>query len=277
MNSLNPLKLSFLAVIATGLPIVALADNVETAKFVTEDAFPVDAGSTELEFAYQYVTADSVFDNNGNVSVRGDLSGQIITAKASHGIGEGLDVSVQVAWRDMIEDADNQISDGIGNVTVSAKWMFYQNSEKGLAVGWVPGFTAPIAGDAVSEKLTPGQDYWSVNNLLVLTYVVDAFNLNVDIGHFLPVGDNRDEQRDEFIGDIAVGWQLNSWMQLAAELNFGHATVSRGNGSVNRALTVGAVMTVDDSMRLDIGQQTVEGGRNAEKFTIWLVNFSKTF
>ena len=188
MNSLSPLKLSLLSVIATGLPIFALADNVETTKLVTEDAFPVDAGSTELEFGYQYVTADRVFDNNGNVSVRADLAGQIIVAKASHGIGEGLDASVQVMWWDVIEDADNQLSDGIGNVTVSAKWLFYQNNEKGLAVSWVPGFTAPIAGNAVSDKLAPGQNYWSVNNLLVLTLVVGAFNLNVDIGHFVPVG-----------------------------------------------------------------------------------------
>lgn len=277
MNSLGSLKQSFLSVMAIGLPIVALADNVETAKLITEDAFPVDAGSTELEFGYQYLAADSVFDDSGNESVRGNLAGQIIAAKASHGIGEALDASIEIAWRDLIEDADNQLSNGVGNVTVSAKWLFYQNNEKGLAVSWVPGFTAPIVGDAASEKLAPGQDYWSVNNLLVLTFVTGAFNLNVDLGHYLPVGDNRDELRNEFIGDIAVGRQINSWLQLEAELNFGHATVSRGSGSVNHAVTVGAVMNVDDSMRLDVGLQRVEGGRNADRFTVWVVNFSKTF
>ena len=194
-----------LALMAGGLPAFSLADGVETAKLVAEDAFPLGAGRTELEFRYQHVTADTLFDNDGELIVRGELEGQIIVAKVTHGIKEGLDASIEVAWRDLIEDADSQLGDGIGNVTVNAKWLFYRDDEKGLAVGWIPGFTAPFAGDAVNERLAPGQDYWSINNLLVLTYVVGGFNLNVDVGHFLALGDERGDQRSEFIGDVALG------------------------------------------------------------------------
>jgi hypothetical protein len=264
-------------VIAGGLPILASADNVETAKLVTEDAFPVDAGSTELEFGYQYATADTLFDTEGEVIARGELKGQIIVAKVTHGIRERLDASIEVTWRDLIEDADSELGDGIGNITVSAKWLFYQNNEKGLAVGWVPGFTAPFAGDGVNERLAPGQDYWSINNLLVLTYVVGAFNLNADVGHFLAIGDKRGDQRSEFIGDIAFGWQLNTWLQFQAEFNYGHASASRGNGSVNYAATIGAVMNVSDSVRIDVGLQEVVVGRNADNVTVLIANFSKTF
>ena len=264
-------------VMAGGLPILALADNVETAKLVTEDAFPVDAGDTELEFGYQYATADTLFDTDGEVIARGDLKGQIIVAKVTHGIRERLDASIEVTWRDLIEDTDNELGDGIGNITVNAKWLFYQNNEKGLAVGWVPGFTAPFAGDRVNERLAPGQDYWSINNLLVLTYVVGGFNLNVDVGHFLAIGDKRGDQRSEFIGDVAFGWQLNTWLQFQAEFNYGHASASRGNGSVNYAATIGAVMNVSDSVRIDVGLQEVVVGRNADNVTVLIANFSKTF
>ncbi len=95
-----------------------------------------------------------------------------------------------------------------------------------------------------------------------------------------PVGPDfvrPDSQASEFIGDIAVGRQLSSWLQLEAELNYGHATVSRGNGSVNFAVTVGAIMNVSNSVRIDVGLQQVLDGRNADKATIWLANFSKTF
>lgn len=277
MNSLSLKQPFFLTVIASVLPTIALADNVETAKIVTEDAFPVDAGSTEIELGYQYVSSDTFFDDNGNSIDRGDLAGQIIVAKVSHGIKKGLDASIELVWRDVIKDADNLLGDGIGNVTVSAKWLFYRDNEKGLAAAWVPGVTVPVAGDAAGERIAPGQDYWSVNNLLVLTYVVGAFNLNVDLGHFLAVGEDRGDQRNEFIGDIAVGTQLNSWLQLEAELNFGHATVSRGNSSVNRAASIGAIMNINDSMRIDAGMQKILFGSNADKGTLWLVNFSKTY
>jgi hypothetical protein len=271
------LLLILVPVMVGGLPILALADNTETAKLVTEDAFPVDAGSTELEFGYQYVTADTLFDTDGDVIARGDLEGQIIIAKATYGIRERLDASIEVMWRHVIKDADSQLGDGIGNVTVSAKWLFYQDDEKGLAVAWVPGFTAPFAGDALNERLAPGQVYWSINNLLVLTYVVGGFNLNLDVGHFLALGNDRGDQRSEFIGDIAVGRQLSSWLQLEAELNYGHLTVNRGNGSVNFAVTVGAIMNVSNSVRIDVGLQQVLDGRNADKHTFWLANLSKTF
>ena len=271
------LLLIFVPVMTGGLPNLAFADNTETAKLVTEDAFPVDTGSTELEFSYQYVTADTLFDNDGEVITRGDLAGQIIVAKATHGIREGLDASIEVAWRDLIKDADSQLGDGIGNVTVSAKWLFFQDNGKGLAVAWVPGFTASFAGESVDGRVAPGQDYWSMNNLLALTYVVGGFNLNLGVGHFLALGNDRGDQRNEFIADIAVGQQLSSWLQLEAELNYGHATVSRGNGSVNFAVTVGAIMNVSNSVRIDIGLQKILDGRNADKATIWLANFSKTF
>jgi hypothetical protein len=264
-------------VMAGYLPIFAWAENAETAKLVTEDAFPVDAGSTELEFSYQFLTADTSHDNDGEVIARGNLEGQIIVAKVTHGIGENLDASIEVAWWDLLEDADSQLSGGIGNITVSAKWLFYQDDEKCLTVAWVPGFTAPFTDDKLNERLVAAQDYWSINNLLVLTCVIGGFNLNVDVGHFLALGNDRGDQRSEFIGDIAVGRQLNSWLQLEAELNYGHATVSRGNGSVNFAITVGAIMNVSDSMRIDVGLQQVLDGRNADKTTIWLANLSKTF
>ncbi len=268
----------FFGLLSTGLYSArSLAIDAETAKLITEDALPVDPGSTELEFGYQYATADTLFDNDGEVIARGDLEGQIIIAKATRGIKEGLDASIEFVWRDLIEDQDSDIGDGIGNVTVSVKWLFYQHDQKGLALAWVPGFTAPFAGDAANERVAPGQDYWSINNLLVLTHVDGGFNFNADIGHFLALGNDRGDQRSEFIGDIAVGQQLSSWLQLIAELNFGRATVNRGNGSVNFAVTLGAIMNVSDSVRIDIGVQEVLDGRNADQATFWITNLSKTF
>ena len=154
-----------LGVLATGLhPAPTIANDAESAKLITEDAFPVDPGSTELEFGYHYATADTLFNNDGQVFARGDLSGQIILAKATRGIKSGLDASIEFGWRDLIEDEDGELGDGIGNVTVSAKWLFSHHDQKGLALAWLPGFTAPFAGDAVNERIAPGQNYWSMNN-----------------------------------------------------------------------------------------------------------------
>ena len=95
--------------------------------------------------------------------------------------------------------------------------------------------------------------------------------------HFLALGDERGDQRSEFIGDVAVGWQLKDWLQLQAEINYGHASATRGNGSVHYAATIGAIMNVTDSVRIDVGLQGVVLGRNADNASVWIANFSKSF
>ena len=184
---------------------------------------------------------------------------------------------MELSWRDVIKDEANQLGDNIGNLTVTAKWLFYQSNEMDLTVAWLPGFTAPVAGSASGENIAPGQDYWSLNNLLVLTHVDGRFNFNMDVGLFLPVGGDRGDQRVELIGDVAAGYQATPMIQVFAELNFGQATISGGADSANYAATAGVTLNVTDSMRIDLGLQTVVYGRNADRDRFWLANFSKTY
>ena len=267
----------FALVVAGLFPAQSSIADVETAKLITEDAPPVDAGHTEFEFGYQYGTADKSYDNNEDLFDRGKLEGQIFVAKLSRGIRDGFDVSVELSWRDVIKDEANQLGDNIGNLTVTAKWLFHRSKDMGLAIAWLPGFTAPVSGSASGENIAPGQDYWSLNNLLVLTHVDGRFNFNMDVGLFLPVGGDRGDQRAEFIGDVAAGYQATPMIQVFAELNFGQATISGGADSANYAATAGVTWNVKDSMRIDLGLQTVVYGSNADRSRFWLANFSKTY
>ncbi len=272
--------LAALAIAAVGLlvcPTSVMSGDAETAKLITEDAFAVDAARTELELGYQYATAERLFSDDGQQINRGALRGQSALVKVTRGIRSGLDVSLEIVWRELIEDVVGDSLERTGNFTANTKWQFFENEKQSIAVAWVPGVTGAFAGVTLGAGLAPGQNYWSVNNLLVLSYGKGAFNLNLDAGHFLPIGDDRHDQRSQLIGDIAAGWQLRPWLQLGAEVNFGHATVSRGNGSVGLAVTGNAILNVSETVRIDVGVQEVLDGRNADDATIWVANFSKTF
>ncbi len=61
----NKGALYFCAICAGWYSSALPAQLAETAYLVTEDAYPVDPGNTEVEFNYSYVTADNFFDSDG--------------------------------------------------------------------------------------------------------------------------------------------------------------------------------------------------------------------
>jgi len=249
----------------------------ETAKLVTEDAPTVDPGKTEVEFGYNFIATKRTFTGGNDFAKRTTLAGQVFNFNVTHGLVDGFDAALGVSLRDVIEDDSDELADGLGNVTFKTKWRFFESQDEGVAISWLPGFTAPFGGADDSTKVAPGQDFWSLDNTLALTLVAERFNLNVDAGYSLPIGNERDEQRGAWIGDVAVGYQLNSWFQPEIEFNYSHGLVSVGGDSDLFALTAGAILNLTSSLRLDLGVQQAFYGRNTDALTTILANVSVTF
>ncbi len=258
-------------------PARVAAGDVETAKLVTKDAPTVDSGDLQLETGYTYASADRQYDNDGNRMRRGDLEGQIFTVVLTRGLRDGLDAAVELSWRDLIEDEDDALGSGIGNITIKAKWRIHQSRTHGVSISWLPGLTAFVEGDAAGERVAPGQAYWSINNLLAITAVGERFNLSFDAGLSIPFGNDRDSARGDFVSDVAIGYQLNTWFQPTAELNYAYSSLSGEFDSRNLVFSAGAIMNVAESLRLDLGVSQVIDGRNANRSTSYIANFSMTF
>jgi hypothetical protein len=225
----------------------------ETAKLITEDALTVDPGKTEVEFGYSFLTTNRTFTDGNDLAHRTTLAGQVLSSNATHGF----------SLRDVLQDESKELADGLGNVTINAKWRFFESQGGGVAISWLPGFTAPFGSTDNSTKVAPGQDFWSLDNTLALTFVAERFNLNVDAGYALPIGEKRGDRRGSWIGDVAIGYQLTFWFQPEVEFNYSHDRVaSPGGDSELFALTVGAILNLSSSLRLDLGVQQALYGRN---------------
>ena len=62
---------------------------------------------------------------------------------------------------------------------------------------------------------------------------------------------------------MAIGYQLTFWFQPEVEFNYSHDRVaSPGGDSELFALTVGAILNLSSSLRLDLGVQQALYGRN---------------
>jgi hypothetical protein len=256
-------------------PLLAQA---ETAKLVTEDALPVDPGVLEVEFGYQIGEAGRIFDEHGQSANRERLAGHLLALKATRGIKEGLDAAVELSWRNVLEDEEEALADSLGNVAVTAKWRVFSSTSGRAALSWVPGITAPLSDSSRStERVAPGQVYWSADNLLAFTFAGNVFNLSADAGYFLAVGGERGDQRGELVADAAVGFQITGWLQPVVELNFSEAYAKNAEDSTSLRATWGVVLSLPRATRLDLGLQKVIDGKNADRVTALLANFSVSF
>jgi len=249
----------------------------ETAKIETQDAPTVDPGRTEVEFSYLFGRADEYYDAEGSLNDSGVVEGQIFTLVATRGWKNGFDVSFAFLWRDLTRDDDDTLSGDVGNLAANLKWLFFNSNDGTLLMSWLPGVIAPIADTAEPEQTAPGQVYWSLNNLFVLTKIAKRFNLSFNAGYALAVGGEREGQRGEAVGNLAAGYQINSLFQPELEVSYSHALVDGPGDSQQTVVTLGAIFNITDSIRLDAGYQETVQGRDSSKAGNLFVNLSKTF
>lgn len=252
--------------------------EVETTKLATEDAPTTAAGELEIEVGYGRTEASRYFDQNNHLKNRKVALNNEVGAKATYGILDNLDASVTYGWASLI-DSEEEAHDGqgSGDTGLGVKWNFYSCEECGVSLSYYPSIIFPTGESGTSARLGVSQEYYSADQLLVLTYVNGAFTMNVDSGYVLPFGDEREDSRGDYLGDVAFGYQLKPWLQPEVELNYTHGYVHDDTDYDSLAITAGFIMNVAENWRIDLGAQQALYGRNSDSYTSVLVNFSHTF
>ena len=252
--------------------------QAETAKLATEDAPTTSQGDMEIEVGYGFSEANKYFSSSNHLDSRRVSNANEVGAKATYGVTDSLDVHVAYSWADLL-DAEEEAHDGqgVGDTDLGLKWNFLSSEDCGLIFAYAPSIILPTGDSGSSSTLGISQDYYSVNQLLVFSYASDVLSVNVDTGYVLPFGEDREDERGQYVFDMAFGYQLTSWLQPEVELNYIHEYESGESDADSLATTAGVIMNVADDWRVDLGAQQVFYGKNADLNTSLIVNISYTF
>ncbi len=253
-------------------------------KLNTESATVVESGKFELDFNYLYI--NQIGKKNGSFSNSFGTTGQARSKMRYHqtmlavtyGLMDKMDITARIGWAD-IKDREYPYADkhgnGITDLEIDVKYIFYQD-DLGLSLGYVVGLGIPTGKESSSGSLRIGQNYWSLNQQLVLTKDFDeTWTMNWDVGYRLPFGRTRDAYSPEFgrrmdatrgtlDSNVAFGYMGLDFIQPVFEVNYAHEWLSSNNDSDSLGFTVGAIVPLEKH-RLRFGVQRDFWGRNSTK------------
>ena len=244
----------------------------EHAKLNTDDATPVDPGGFELELAYTLSHARRQYDNRWGRRSRSLTQEHGFEVGLTYGVVDNLDVGVGFGFADLYDrDEPARFGRGLADLSVGTKWRFYHDEERALSLAYLSGLTIPVGRRTDSSSLGPSQQYWSLDQKLAMSKDWSPWTMNADLGYSLPFGDDTDGARGSAGFNVALGYQLNDWLQPELELNYAHDFLSGGSDSDTIALTGGFIICLSENMRLDVGVQRVMAGRNTDAGTSAIV------
>lgn len=259
-------------------PMTAIEDiAVEHGKINTADASPVDPGHFEMEPSFSYTRSERTWDSGGHAQGRGLFRDQTIGLSFTAGLVENVDVNLSTGYS-WLKDNDNDFDeDGelfgpsrgedFADLEVNGRYRFYSNEERHVEIAYIAGLTIPTGNSSDQEGIGTSQEFWSFNQTLVATKDWGQWTLNGDLGYALPIGNKRDDARGTLSADIAVGYQLKSWLQPEVELNYSRELLANEDDAQVLALTAGLIMPLNETLRVNVGVQQGIWGENADKAT----------
>lgn len=108
---------------------------------LTDDTITVGKGTTQIEMSYQY-------DSDNDDGMKKEASRPKV--QLTYGLLDPLDVILEIPYL-FVRQTQGGVttsSDGIGDITLSLKWRFYGEKEKGLQFAIKPSVTFPTGDEA---------------------------------------------------------------------------------------------------------------------------------
>jgi hypothetical protein len=273
------LCLPLLVLVAGFGPGWASEVSVEHRKLFTADATPVEPEKYEVEFAYRYAWADKVWDGEGRSGDRRRRQEQAAGLTLVAGLLRDLDFSIALDYL-WIKDEENlgpTKGNGLGDLGLGIRYRFLNREDKKWELAWISALTVPSGSRSDLNRLGTGQEYWSWVNALVATKDWGRLTANGEIGYSFPFGDARGRARGSLSLNLAMGYQVWSWLQPELEMNFSKDFVSEGEAAQVLALAAGLVMPVHERLQIHLGVQQGIWGRNADQGKLILLTVKTAF
>lgn len=286
---------NYLALLCLGMACLtgqeALAANIaegaiEHEKINTADATTVDPGRFKMEGAFGYGSSDMTFNDNGTAHSSGFASKHELALGLTAGLVKNLDVTIKMGY-DWLEnkgydyDGDGirgpKTGSGFGDLDMSARYRFYQNSAENTEVAYIGGFTTPTGTDSDNSELGTSQGYWTFNNMLAGSKDWGKWTANADIGFNLPFGEDKGNERGTILLDLAGGYQVLPWLQPELEMNYRQDMLAHEDNLEKLSMTAGLIMPVRKNLLIKTGIQQDIFGRNAAVATSYTLSAKMSF
>ncbi|HNT43106.1 MAG TPA: transporter [Syntrophorhabdaceae bacterium] len=238
-SSIQMVKAVLVLAMIIALPAVGFAAR----PLLTDDAGTLGKGGFQVELGFE--TSDHRTDDDGVVT-REDASST--SATLSYGILDNLDVllGMPYEWSKVREDGDTiRNSDGIADLTLEAKWRFFEKG--GFAMALKPGVSF-ATGD---HKRGFGTGRTTYGALFIATQDIGPVSLHLNAGYRRNENDT-DERKDIWGGDFAAVVTVAKPLKLVA--NVGTKTSTDRTAATDPAFFLGGLIySITDKIDLDLG------------------------
>lgn len=196
----------------------------EHGKALTADATPVDPGVVEVEFGY----APTWCFHRPSAGDHRDEQTHAFVAALTFGAAPHLDVRFSGGFGAVVETgalpspggarAGAQLGAGLVDAVLGARFRFLHLPRQGLDVAVVAETALPTGTPRVTPQLSLTQEFWSARGALVATQDFGALSASAEVAYALPVFSAGAAALVQ--ANLAVGYQVLSWLQPELELNF---------------------------------------------------------
>lgn len=250
----------------------------EHGKVNTADPSTVDPGHYEIELNYGYLRATRAFNSNSDSVERGSLDERETSLVLTAGLIENWDMYFGLLFVRITDDeTDPNRGSGIGDVEFGGRYRFINNETAGLEVAYTAGFVAPTGSDGNEDEIGTSQQYWSLEQAVILSKDWGQWTMNAELGYSLPFGEDSEDSDGGVTLNAAVGYQITPAIQPELELNYGKEFVAIDDDADVLSVTAGLVMPLSDSFLMKAGVVKDVSGTNADKATLYLINLKLAF
>ena len=252
----------------------------EHGKLNTPDASTVDPGHYEIEFSYVFEQVRRFWNSGGHEHSQPMERDNAAGLSVGAGILENLDLHLNSSYQWIKYEENDFDGEGFGDLNLNLRFRFLNDAKRHLEIAYIIGLTAPIGSHSTEkeyEAISASQEYWSLNQTVVVSKNWGHWTGNADVGHSQAFGGRRENVTDVLNGDVALGYQALPWLQPEIELNYAHEFVEHNPDQDLIAATVGLVMPINDHLRLMAGVQEGLWGRNTDEATTWRITLTWAF
>jgi hypothetical protein len=156
---------------------------------LSDDTITQGKGKTQIEMSYQY------FSNNDD-GIKTESS--IPKVQLTYGLLDPIDVILEIPYL-FLEQTQGGVTtsnDGIGDITLSLKWRFYGEKEKGLQFAIKPSVTFPTGDEA--KGLGFGREAYGIT--FISTFEREEWCVSANLGYLYNeygLQSNRDAYRKD--------------------------------------------------------------------------------
>ena len=252
--------LVFAALLLLGLT-PAHAQLATTSGLTIEDSPTLGAGNTEFSMVYSDCVPDGSF---GIIIAPGtdySMRWQSFALGAVVGLADGVDLLAETHY--CINSRSGPASarvEGPGDLRTGVKAALWSSRERNeTTLAWIGALGIPLRRAHDDEELSPASSAMGMDQLLVLSHAAMRYAGTLQAGvHY---GYDTGEGTQTLLHVAAGGgYQVSSRIQPRIEM---HAEQSLRGGSPAISATAGAVVTLAEHLRLDLGLQIATVGETA--------------